>query len=94
MNDDAMLPPAFDFPTKPCGTCGAPVIWATTGAGKPMPVDAVPVKGGNILLSPPIMSRPIARVYDSKKPPFAMGYAAHFATCPHAEQHRKRGTGK
>lgn len=35
-----------------CRSCGAPIIWTRTWAGKAMPVDEEPIHGGNILVSP------------------------------------------
>lgn len=68
------------FPSRPCRSCGAPIIFAATEQGKTMPVDAAPQK--RVLLEPAAEGLPpIARVVDT--------YVSHFATCPNAAQHRK-----
>lgn len=60
-----------------------------------MPVDPHPVDDGNVL----IVSRPedgdmILRVLKKGEdpPPEVSRYVSHFATCPDAERHRKKGT--
>jgi hypothetical protein len=34
-----------------CGSCQAPIIWATSTGGRPMPVDAEPDASGTVELS-------------------------------------------
>lgn len=62
-----------------CRSCGAPIIWAKTQAGKDTPLDAKPLRlaalGGDLF------GRQITGVVE--------GYVSHFATCPNAKQHRK-----
>lgn len=73
-----------------CSSCGAPIIWTTTRGGKSMPVDLAPVADGNIELSGLSASKPCAIVYAST--PLVAGgplHKSHFATCPHADQHRR-----
>lgn len=65
-----------------CRSCGEPVIWALTQREKRMPVDVVPVVGGNIELETPLATY----VQKSDK----LRYVSHFATCVDADQHRKR----
>lgn len=69
---------------KPCRSCGAPLIWGVTAQGKRMPVDAMPQK--RITLEPARPGHedlpPLAEVVDT--------YVSHFATCPNADQHRKK----
>jgi hypothetical protein len=31
-----------------CKTCGAPIFWAVTRAGRPIPIDKEPVGDGNL----------------------------------------------
>jgi hypothetical protein len=77
-----------------CRSCGAAVIWTRTAAGgKPMPVDAEPVEGGNVLLSRGRagIGTPTATVLapGTPMPVGVIRYASHFATCPHANDHRR-----
>lgn len=81
-----------------CRSCGAPVVWAVTTTGKRMPVDADPVDGGNVLLSPAVSSgqAPTATVVGKAVQPNLFGddsprYVSHFSTCPNAARHRQRG---
>lgn len=75
-----------------CGSCRAPVIWAITAAGgKRMPIDADPVDGGTIVLSaddPPIAS--VVAPDQMLLGDDGVRYTSHFATCPNADQHRRR----
>lgn len=76
-----------------CKTCKAAVVWVTTAKGEPMPVDAEPVRGGNIRLEGSA-ARPTA-VYvqpllESDEQKAAPHYVSHFATCPDRDQHRKK----
>lgn len=81
-----------DFRTEPCRSCGAPIIWCTTGS-KSMPVNAEPEPGGNLAVEP-TGATPRARLVGAKH---AFGrtdlHKSHFATCPHAAKwRRKRST--
>jgi hypothetical protein len=73
-----------------CRSCGAPVLWAVTAEGKRMPVDAEPAPAGNLIVDQ--TARPwTVRVVPPDDlligdPP---RYLSHFATCPHANEHRK-----
>lgn len=67
-----------------CSSCGAAIIWVRTERGKPMPVDAKPEKRFTL--------DPLAVRLNPSAPPSALlvdTYVSHFATCPHADQHRK-----
>lgn len=73
-----------------CRSCKAPILWLRSAtSGKPMPVDAEPSPEGTILRTGP--NGELARVIragdavDSSQP----RYTTHWATCPHADQHRK-----
>lgn len=77
-----------------CRSCGAPVTWAITASGKRMPVDPEPVEGGNVVLHPALVpgGSPTATVMpptDDDPPPVFPRHLSHFATCPHANEHRR-----
>jgi len=74
--------------TTKCRSCGAAIIWAKTAGGSSVPLDAEPVPNGNIVLR----SDGIAvylKAADAR--PTGGCFVSHFATCPNAAQHRKRG---
>jgi hypothetical protein len=74
-----------------CSSCGAAIIWTTTKLGRPMPVDAEPTPTGNIVLVDGGGGAPKA-IYKRPEEIAALScerYISHFATCPHADQHRK-----
>lgn len=81
-----------------CRSCRAKIVWATTEQGKSMPVDAEPVEGGNVYYLDQKSSPPRVRVLADPQPTLEEGvdsadglrYVSHFATCPQAEQWRKR----
>jgi len=78
-----------------CRSCGAEIMWIKTVNGKNMPVDAEPVyfhqdpsgaeifvtKGGAVVHG--ITAKP-------GENDVSTGYNSHFATCPFADQHRRR----
>jgi hypothetical protein len=66
-----------------CRSCKAPIIWATSVKGKPIPLDYEPTSGGNLVLVDGVARSP--QLGDEE--PF-LQYISHFATCPDAEQHR------
>ncbi len=79
----------MNWPTAACNSCSAVIIWATTEAGKKMPVDLEPAKGGNVEV---IGSRhhPVAKVYPRTAIPDSPSLRwSHFATCPRADRHRR-----
>lgn len=76
-----------------CRSCDAPIIWATSSGGKPMPVDAAITPDGNVELSmqPGLYVGPVATVVPAptlfdEKP----RRKAHFATCPQRDKWRRR----
>jgi hypothetical protein len=82
-----------------CRSCGAEIVWAVTTEGRRMPVDAQPVDGGNLLLTPADHRRPAgeptATVVGKRAQPTLFGddgprYVSHFVTCPDAARHRRR----
>lgn len=77
-----------------CRSCGAGITWAVTGTGKRMPVDAEPDPNGNVVLHDPTTpgGPPVAAVVPRRlgdPPPVFARYTSHFATCPHADDHRR-----
>ena len=79
------------YKTTPCTSCKKPVIWTVTDKSKRMPVDAQPTADGSVALTVD-GANVRARVVEVK---FRFGrkdlHTSHFATCPNAAQHRKRG---
>lgn len=70
--------------TTRCRRCGAPMTWATTENGRPMPVDPYACDDGNVRLEPHKMGGYTAIVMkkaDLENPPSGPRYKAHFATC-------------
>ena len=57
-----------------CRSCRAEIIWFRTSAGRQMPIDAETVAPGE---------------YELELAPKG-GHVSHFATCPNANQHRRR----
>lgn len=69
-----------------CLSCGAPVIFATTARGLPMPLDAEPFIGGNARLTDGWRAEVVG-------PLEAMDeqlYGSHLARCPESEWRRRR----
>jgi hypothetical protein len=75
--------------TTRCRSCRAEIFWAATSHGKRMPVDAQPVEDGNLVIAPGDL--PTAYVVDPGQPDLTgePRYTSHFASCPHADQHRR-----
>jgi hypothetical protein len=81
--------------TARCRSCQAPVIWAVSASGRPMPLDPDPRPDGTLILietDPPTA----LRVGDGSKEAQTAArrqqprYAAHFASCPDAAKWRRR----
>ena len=78
-----------------CKSCGAEIKWITTVNGKSMPVDAEPVQfhqdpsGTEIFVTD---GGAVVRGITAKagEEGTTTGYNSHFATCPFADQHRRR----
>lgn len=70
-----------------CKYCGAAIRWATTEAGKPMPLDPSPNPRGNQELS-----RDGERVKAAHPvyTPDHLRYMPHWKSCPHADRARRR----
>lgn len=76
-----------------CRSCGAPIYWAHTENGKPIPVDVAPAHDGNVLLTLNRATGQLkAEVYGAKNrhniPPGRNRYKSHFATCPDRDDWR------
>lgn len=77
-----------------CTSCGAAIVWATTAAGKVMPLDALPVERSGAVLA---ASRTPSGDLEVRSIHPDGGYLwpdehparSHYATCPNADQHRK-----
>lgn len=71
-----------------CASCDAEVFWVKTRNGKSMPIDAqhemrlVAVLGDDDLILAGTSDDAVVRMVPT--------YTSHFATCPSADQHRKR----
>lgn len=83
-----------------CRGCGAPIVWIRTAAGKSMPCDAEPVlykaregAAGKIITgNGTVLSADIGGLAAFE--PDGVGHVSHFATCPAAEQFRRKGAGR
>lgn len=77
--------------TGTCKSCGAAIIWATTRAGRRMPLDKEPDAGrGNVRLrsdgtADVLGGDALTEASDCEEEL----YTSHFATCPGAAGHRK-----
>jgi hypothetical protein len=67
-----------------CKSCGAPVRWARTDAGKNIPIDPDPRPDGNIQLVD-AGTHLAARVGAAG----SGSHVAHFVTCPNANGHHQ-----
>lgn len=81
----------WPFTVAACRSCSAPIIWTQTEAGKRMPLDARTTPEGNWTIS---RRRDIPRaIYVGDAAPELAAddrHHAHWATCPNADQHRRR----
>jgi hypothetical protein len=76
--------------TEVCRSCKAPIRWAVTVGGHPMPLDVDPVADGNLRLEHrPGLPR-VTVIPPSIRDADELLYVAHFRTCPYADRHRKR----
>ena len=82
--------------TSKCKSCGAEILWIKMGSGKMMPVDAKPISYSEVFLpgtkdTLTLVTEKgtlVSTVFDPGGD--NIGYTSHFATCPNANQHRKR----
>jgi hypothetical protein len=70
-----------------CRSCFRPIRWARTGSGKRMPVDYDENEAGNVFLFADGGCR--VGKQDEQTPAGATRHFSHFATCPHADEHRR-----
>ena len=73
-----------------CRSCLAAIIWTTTENDKKMPVDRQPDPDGIVLAYCDELGGWHSRAYvpgETVKPPWKR-YSSHFASCPHADEHR------
>lgn len=75
--------------TATCRSCGAPIRWVRTRAGKAMPLDAEPVATGNVVLGEDGVARVLTRKQVEGGGIVGDRYVSHHATCPQASQHRR-----
>lgn len=71
-----------------CRSCGAAIIWVKTPKGSSMPLDALPNPRGNIVLDGDGCTGPAKPLEQAET---RTRYMSHFATCPFAGSHRKKG---
>ncbi len=82
-------------PTAVCRSCGAKIIWTLTAKGTRMPVDAEPVKNGNLVIEKidePFRAHERGEVNNYRSRAVMVGEGdrvSHFATCVNADAHRK-----
>lgn len=75
--------------TDTCNSCGAAILWAITGLGRRMPVDAAPHPDGNlVMVYDAAAGHWRAEVVSTDAAPDL--HRAHFVTCPDADQWRRR----
>lgn len=76
-----------------CSSCGAPIVWAITAAGKRMPLDPEPVAPEGAILAAHRRADgalEVRHVTSSLEMwPDEHPARTHYATCPNADQHRK-----
>ena len=65
-----------------CRSCGAPVIWVKTKAGKNTPLDAEPRSDGNLEIVDGVALPALPLVEGPR-------YTNHFSRCPQAKEWRK-----
>lgn len=71
-----------------CSSCGRPVRWAKTVAGKAIPLDPTPVAHGTLVLRADGAANYADAAY-LERWPHVKRFVAHWATCPSRDQHRK-----
>ena len=78
-----------------CRGCGAHIVWIPTPGGKSMPCDAEQVlyrarKGANGKVITPNGEVLSADIDVAPETATGVGYVSHFATCPAANEFRRR----
>lgn len=84
-----MAEPVADYPTVPCRSCQAPIIWVKTVTGRSMPVDPTPTAAGNVWLEPSPHQITANVIAPANMGNYPVLRTSHFATCPEADQHRR-----
>jgi hypothetical protein len=87
-----MSDPGFES-SSACRSCHAPIVWAVTEAGRPIPLNPDPEPAGNLeLVTRPGQRPPVVHVLTASAPrsPDVDRYQSHFATCPNANEWRRR----
>lgn len=72
-----------------CRSCGAPLRWAVTAKGRRLPLDPEPAATGNVVVDATGAARVLSPL--EPRPADVPLYLSHFATCPDANIHRRRG---
>jgi hypothetical protein len=75
-----------------CSSCKADVFWAMSAGGKPLPIDPEPREDGNLVVRRALGGGRVA-VSAKGVPAGEQRYVSHFATCPYADQHRRKSHG-
>jgi len=71
-----------------CRSCNQEIRWCETATGQKMPVDLMPEADGSLMILPTGRIRVVP--VEDRAACVAPLYKSHFATCPHAEQHRQK----
>ncbi len=71
--------PTYDF--RKCGACNREIAWAQTIGGPAVPIDVLPVDGGELVIITGIIQPPLGEILDRI---FGAGdrYTSHTRTCP------------
>lgn len=75
-----------------CKACGARIVWINTSAGKMMPCDAKPIPYVEDPAGSLMIVTKDGRVVRAKADAISdeFGYISHFATCPAANDFRRK----
>lgn len=76
-------------PTSTCD-CGAEMIWCVTENGAKIPIDVEPVPDGKLIKLRVENGDRIVHHIRKGEAVYQPRYNAHFATCPNADQHRRK----
>lgn len=81
--------------TTQCRACGADIMFIKSTAGKTIPVNAEEItyrqtSGGSLKIVTPNGEVLSAEVETDPNKATGIGYISHFATCPCADQFRKK----
>lgn len=72
-----------------CYSCRANIIWATTPAGRRIPLDPEPLASGVFQLNADGSCEVLTAEARAEGEPVPL-YRSHFASCTFADAHRKR----